>query len=185
MGPPIHAWMMRYEAKHKEFTDMAKATRNFQNIPKTLSERHQENQIFSNLSFDQVFVPSSIRREFEIDSPALKELVESYFGISLPHLTKYNFLKVSGNEIREGLFVFNENNPFEIEAVLAANDKYFLLCNKYHKIGYNHFLNSIEIEKTDFRTIFKLKDVGTKTYEKKFCDGSLYIIIETLDMIDM
>lgn len=41
MGPPILMWMMRYEAKHKFFTDAAKRTNNFVNITKTLSYEHQ------------------------------------------------------------------------------------------------------------------------------------------------
>lgn len=42
MGPVIHNWMMRFEAKHNEFTNMAKRTSNFRNITKTLADRHQQ-----------------------------------------------------------------------------------------------------------------------------------------------
>lgn len=41
MGPVIHMWMMRFESKHKYFTDLAKKTNNFINLTKSLSIRHQ------------------------------------------------------------------------------------------------------------------------------------------------
>ena len=40
-GPPIRSWAMRFEAKHQQFKHIPKVTKNFKNLPKTLSERHQ------------------------------------------------------------------------------------------------------------------------------------------------
>lgn len=39
--PLIRAWAMRFEAKHQQFKNIPKITKNFKNLPKTLSERHQ------------------------------------------------------------------------------------------------------------------------------------------------
>lgn len=40
-GPTVRAWAMRFEAKHQTFKKIPKVTKNFKNLPKTLSERHQ------------------------------------------------------------------------------------------------------------------------------------------------
>ena len=40
-GPLVRAWAMRFEAKHQQFKQIPKITKNFRNLPKTLSERHQ------------------------------------------------------------------------------------------------------------------------------------------------
>lgn len=40
-GPPIRSWAMRFETKHQQFKHIPKVTKNFKNLPKTLSERHQ------------------------------------------------------------------------------------------------------------------------------------------------
>lgn len=58
MGPPIHTTMMRIEAKHKIFTDLARKTQNFMNITKTLANRHQEHTCQSKFNFsDQIEIP--------------------------------------------------------------------------------------------------------------------------------
>lgn len=96
-----------------------------------------------------------------------------------------NFLSASGNEIRKGLFIFKDKKPFEIEAILSAERDYYLICNDYEIVGYDKFLNSIEIKKTEFSSFLKLNVVKQKTYEKKCCNQSLFIIIETLDLVDI
>jgi hypothetical protein len=43
-GPLRHQWCMRFEAAHCRFKHMASVVKNFQNIPRTLSYRHQSLQ---------------------------------------------------------------------------------------------------------------------------------------------
>lgn len=40
-GPLVRTWAMRFEAKHQQFKQIPKITKNFRNLPKTLTERHQ------------------------------------------------------------------------------------------------------------------------------------------------
>lgn len=40
-GPTVRAWAMRFEAKHQTFKKIPKVTKDYKNLPKTLSERHQ------------------------------------------------------------------------------------------------------------------------------------------------
>ena len=46
VGPLIHVWCMRYEAKHDYFCQIANNCRNFKNICKTVAKRHQINQMY-------------------------------------------------------------------------------------------------------------------------------------------
>ena len=40
-GPVVRVWAMRFEAKHQQLKKIPKTTKNFKNLPKTSSERHQ------------------------------------------------------------------------------------------------------------------------------------------------
>lgn len=40
-GPLIRFWTMRFESKHSFFKNVIRHTRNFKNVPKTFTERHQ------------------------------------------------------------------------------------------------------------------------------------------------
>ena len=46
IGPLIHVWCMRYEAKHEYFSRVADAVRNYKNICKSLAKRHQVMQAY-------------------------------------------------------------------------------------------------------------------------------------------
>lgn len=50
-GPLVRSWMMRFEAKHQFCTNVAKKTKNFRNIAKTIADRHQ-NFICQRKNFD-------------------------------------------------------------------------------------------------------------------------------------
>ncbi|XP_037558443.1 uncharacterized protein LOC119435796 [Dermacentor silvarum] len=45
-GPLCHVWTMRFEGKHQYFKQCIRSSRNFKNVTKTLSERHQLYQSF-------------------------------------------------------------------------------------------------------------------------------------------
>lgn len=45
-GPLCHVWTMRFESKHQYFKECIRSVRNYKNVTKTLSERHQLFQSF-------------------------------------------------------------------------------------------------------------------------------------------
>jgi len=57
-GPLIRTWTMRFESKHSYFKRCIRASKNFRNITKSLSERHQLLQAFQ--SRGNVFSPELI-----------------------------------------------------------------------------------------------------------------------------
>lgn len=60
-GPLVRSWMMRFEAKHQFCTSVAKKTKNYRNIAKTIADRHQ-NFICQGKSFNalDIFLRSVI-----------------------------------------------------------------------------------------------------------------------------
>uniref|UniRef100_L7LXC8 Uncharacterized protein n=1 Tax=Rhipicephalus pulchellus TaxID=72859 RepID=L7LXC8_RHIPC len=58
-GPLCHVWTMKFESKHKYFKECIRSVRNYKNVTKTLSERHQLYQSF--LAARGLF---SVAREF-------------------------------------------------------------------------------------------------------------------------
>ncbi|KAJ8017637.1 hypothetical protein HOLleu_44812 [Holothuria leucospilota] len=50
VGPLIHVWCMRYEAKHDYFCQVAESSRNFKNICKTVAKKHQISQMYHFIS---------------------------------------------------------------------------------------------------------------------------------------
>lgn len=57
IGPIIHTWSMRFEAKQKYFNKMSSGSGNYINICKSLSQRHQQMiaQKIKTMSFEENF----------------------------------------------------------------------------------------------------------------------------------
>lgn len=186
VGPLIHAWMMRFESKHKVFTDFVHLSCNYKNISYTLAKRHQAKICKSN------------QRTFKIAPEISKSTYDITKSPHFNHYKSYLFQAVGGEnnvcglkfifdgslEYRTGLILIEENEPFEILHVLSSNFRYFVLCIKFKILQFEKSLNSIEIEKVDGS--YKLFDISQiksyKTYDKVFCQQRMYIIANTLDV---
>lgn len=184
MGPPINHWMMRGEAKNKQFTDLAKATNNFQNLSKTLATKHQELQISSNFLFKFTLEPSKTCSEINVALSPFQQLLFDYFGGDVPKLTQYTFLRSPGNIMKTGVLVFFDKKPFEIVTIFSTDGLFYSICTEYANIGYDIFLHSMKIEKTDIHCVLKFSEIEEKTHDKIFCNQSFFVIIETIDMIN-
>lgn len=81
MGPLIHFWMMRFESKHKYFTQLARSTNNYVNIAKTLAHKHQAMICHTNFDFDTIEYSKIITR-FTKSSKfnEYKEIATRYFS---------------------------------------------------------------------------------------------------------
>lgn len=83
-GPLIRLWTMRFESKHGYFKRCARHLKNFKNICRTLSERHQLYQAYlsAGLGYDQVLqVKDSCVFYQSLYSDAIKNAVRE-FGFS-------------------------------------------------------------------------------------------------------
>lgn len=177
---------MRYEAKHKNFTDMGRLTCNFKNTPMSFSVKHQ-----IHLSVQGNGFTDNISKSKTVYNVAKTENYEqfSFVLLSLDSNTPIEglkFLSYNSNEFRTGLMIINEKKIYEILHVLFKLNEYFLVCQPYSILGYNIDLNSVEIEKeTDFCNcqIFNIKHLKNKrTYDKIYANKKQFIIALTLDI---
>lgn len=187
MGPLRYSSMMRYESKHKFFTDTANKTNNFRNICKTLAETHQAYICTQTNSFENIIEPSKKKchvtkcSEFEKYRLALEHFPE--FCDS----TAYFFLKRNGILCRKGFLIMYEHKICEIVYILNSNSSpdFYLLCQIYDMVRFDSSFNSIQIKKT--KTCpenFKIINVNnlSASFEKKHCNRSFHVMMENLEM---
>lgn len=172
MGPPISSWMMRFEAKHQQFTDIARKTKNFKNITKSLAVAHQENVLRPEMYIEPSIQPSKINSKYFFGS----QFERDYFD-GKADIIEHKFLYYSSTLFKKGLFIWVKNQPYEIDAVVSHENDFFVICNGYEVIAFSNFFNSIEINKRMnlVSEIFNLNDITKITFEKKFCNQTMIV----------
>lgn len=190
MGPLRKMWMMRYESKHKFFTDTAKKTNNFINITKSLAQAHQTYKATKINTYSDAIEPSKNSHHLCEDSDFV--LYSAYFsneseGFDVQSAVVLNFLKINPNMYRKGLMIINETKISEIIYVLRCNLEYFLVCHSYNVIRFESSLNSFEIKKAETGSLHMLniKQLTIDgTFEKKIARHSIYVIAENLEVFN-
>lgn len=84
---------------------------------------------------------------------------------------------------RKGFFIIFECKFIEIEDIYLINNKEYFVCSEWNKIGFNNFINSVQIEKTESteKILVCYDDLKLKqVFERKFIDQKSFIIAETL-----
>lgn len=187
MGPPRLMWMMRYESKHKFFTDAAKKTNNFINITKSLAETCQNYMSTKINSYCDDFEPSkkcyNISRDtnYQFYSTFLKEIRE----FDLNSCVVLNFLKINSNMYRKGFMIIFKKRISEIIYVLRSGSDYFLVCRLYDVVKFEASMNSFKIKKTDPETlqVLNMKELLIhSSFEKKNSQNSIFIIADSLEV---
>lgn len=184
MGPLVHSWMMRMEAKHKVFTDMVRQTNNFRNLPKTLAHRHQEYICNRTDSYSNQVKQS----KSEYDITATKNYEPYRF--CLPKNEKLNalkFLDCNSIQYRAGLMIIIKDDAiYEIIHIFRFKDNFVLLCHPYILVGFVSRFNSIEIRKDlsyAKSCMIPICDLrNKKTYEKIVMHDKYFIIADTLNV---
>lgn len=135
MGPIENLQMMRGDAKHQPFAQYAKRCKNYRNISKTLSIKHQEilaakwnkntytDKVDSSKRMQKVEKNGEFLEEFEKHST----LFNSHFGKDRDHVMLINYLNVNSFILRKSLFVIFGNIMYRIDAVLKCKNSFFLL----------------------------------------------------------
>lgn len=116
IGPLIHYWTIRFEAKHGFLKSAAHKTKNFVNIGKTLAKKHQET--FSHKKFaTDVIVFSKVNTDFKKCNHEKDYSDQIALFISLNGLKVLKFAKYNSFEYRKGLMIISEGNLFGIDLV--------------------------------------------------------------------
>lgn len=184
VGPLIHFWMMRAEAKHKVFTDMIARTNNYRNLPLTLANQHQE--IFCNKI-------DSYSNKIELSKTKYNIIKASdyeRYKFCLPQnegLFALKFLTYNSREYRPGLIIIlNGDIIYEIIHILQIENEIVLLCHPYIIVGFISSFNSIEIRKDPSYQNSRMIPIhgleNQKTYGKIVVHDKRFIIADTLDV---
>lgn len=182
MGPLIHMWAMRMEAKHKEFTRIANNMNCYKNITETLATRYQQKACLKDDMFEDKIVLSQRKTKLR-NSPHFDAYKQSnFFNESFDECDTHDFLKVNAFEYRKGFVLFHDNSVVEISEILNVNNDFFFICSLLKINEFDEHLNSIEIINTSEYKLITLAGNWPKPYEKKQLKNKKFIIADTLDV---
>lgn len=179
MGPVIHTSTMRFEGKHKTFTDFAKKTNNFINITKTLTEKHQQNQLAVGFTYEDSIVASKKQKPVRgVQSIEIFKSVDD----ELNETRELNFLHFNNYTYRPGKLIIYNNQLNKILHVVSYRDQYWFICTLCRKIKYNNFCNSIEFDvNANLLNLINLNDLENKcAYNVVKIKDVTYVKCETL-----
>lgn len=188
LGPVIYFWMMRFESKHKFFTDIGNATYNFVNISKTLAERHQQH-IFVNPFSLNIVENSRISKQFLQDEKfgICASAVIDLFGSVSEEMESIRFFEYNNYRYEEGTLIIEDFNVFEIFIILAFGGKNYLVCHRYDFVKFDKIFNSIQIKKNNGNLVIKnyMELKNKKNYEKIVLkNDTIHIIADTLNVFN-
>lgn len=189
VGPLKHLSMMRFESKHKFFTDAAKSTQCFINIRKSLAFKHQEQICLKKYSIENVISESKRDKAPDVEFKFKFEAFLNSDGVDLENLDILPFLDFNSYRYQNGLFLIKNKLIYQIISVLRRNGDYSFLCEIYKTKTYDESLNSIEIVKYSLEqhlAHIKLSELPNKqTFSSIACNSKIYIIAENLSVFEL
>ena len=152
IGPLLHVWCMRYEAKHDYFGRVAESVRNYKNICKSLAKKHQTALTFhlqSNHPLECLEVgPGSSLLLSDLDENIGKIVQEKIQVMELfTEVFDANWVKVCGTHYQSSLLVCHDVGELplfgQIQHIIVYNNNIFfvllLLDTLYHNSHYHAF----------------------------------------------
>lgn len=190
MGPVIHSWMMRYESKHKTFTDVGKDTHNFINLASTLAKEHQmqlcnkKKLIRDNISASKRCKLFAVCYELHKYTRILEASVPN---VDLDDLRVLDFVNWNSFQYRKGLLIINTNKLFEIIFIVSMNNDFQLFCRPYELVKFDEKFNSIEIAAKEHSEneciLLRIDEMeNKKSFDKVVCNKRMYIMSTSLDV---
>lgn len=130
VGPILHMWCMRYEAKHKFFKTQIKS---FKNITKTLAKKHQSWMAMHWESFSQYRLTLGPGKMMELSGLKGGMDIASKLGVEISELVySVKWIKHHGTEYRPDLIICTEvacEMPVFCKIrTIAVKDENVLLC---------------------------------------------------------
>jgi len=141
IGPLVHVWSMRYEAKHKFFKSSLK---NFKNITKSLAKKHQIAVAYHWESLSTKGIESGPVKSKTLTDVENGDLIREHFQIDMSSdIHETTWVKHNGVEYHTGLVVctdvVNDMPVFmKIICIFLRNDVFFLV-SEMETIFVEHF----------------------------------------------
>lgn len=184
IGPILHVWCMRFEAKHNFFK---RSVKNFKNVTKTMVSAHQSHMAFNWESFNfERFTHGPIHVE-RLSSLEGYEVICQTLNLSSNvdvHIT--NWIKYFGTEYHAGLFVccgIESDMPSfkKIINMIVKDGCGYLVLREVVTLGFDEHYSAFCIEESPCP--FHLANVAElfhyKPYDKQFSyysNGNVYIV---------
>lgn len=162
IGPLIHCWCMRYEAKHNVFKKQLKS---FKNITKTLAKKHQCQMAYIWQTFDpnaMKFGPGKMvpLNEMEVGAEMAGKLNVSTWTKVL----NVKWVKHCGNTYRSGLAVCvqvqNDMPVFHVIQNIVIKDEHILLITTALKtLCLDEHIHAYKVADTEAPYVLEIKDI--------------------------
>lgn len=191
MGPITDLQMMRGDAKHQTFTQLAKNTKCYVNICKTLSDKHQErmeSELRTNTFSDQIqtsktFKPAMINGKLITELESYKQIFSEHFHNKSDTIVR-DFLIANSFRFQKGLFVLLKDQIYQIDAILQHEKQITFLCTLFIAVKFHKFGNFFQVNKSKKQLPLKYSDLKCKrSFEGKLLNGGIHIIADNLDML--
>ncbi len=183
IGPLIHCWCMRYEAKYNVFKKQLKS---FKNITKTLAKKHHCQMAYIWQTFDpnaMKFGPGKmvLLNEMEVGAEMAGKLNVSTWTKVL----NVKWVKHCGNTYRSGLAVCvqvqNDMPVFHVIQNIVIKDEHILLITTALKtLCLDEHIHAYKVADTEAPYVLEIKDI---LHHKLFdilisygCDSDLFIV---------
>ncbi|KAK0138637.1 hypothetical protein N1851_024825 [Merluccius polli] len=173
IGPLLHVWCMRFEAKHHFFK---RSVKNFKNITKALMNQHQRQLAYHWENFDfQRFEFGPVKKK-NIDSLEGGDVLSSVFNVNAYcEVSTTNWVKNYGTEYQIGMFVCtgtNMEDPIfrKITNIIVHNEQAFILTCRVDTLYFDDHFNAYCInERADSFSVFPVMElIYYRPYDKQF-----------------
>ncbi|XP_028451665.1 uncharacterized protein LOC114566987 isoform X3 [Perca flavescens] len=186
IGPLIHIWTMKLEAKHKFFKDCVK---NFKNLTVSLAKKHQFAVAYHWECLTSKAVESGPVKLCLLETLEYAEDISAYLHIDTQATVNLTNWVNCGVEYRVGLFVCtstDENMPVfsKLTSIILHNGKVVFVLVEHETCFHDHF-HSFQISESIPRKVLVLERDRLKHF-KSFdaqmsygCDSHFYVVLES------
>lgn len=165
MGPPIYYWCMRFEAKHKYFKRIVKKINNYNNLCKTLSDRHQRDVMYKICQKNFAVLFSSPEGTIKkISSLPHSQIITDSLQVTPRTLIKIiKWVKRFSIKYRPNFFLFHAVDELSFPIFLKIvfmfiyEDEYYFLGEVFKTLSYEKNLHSYSIVTSQEYLVMLLK----------------------------
>ncbi|XP_033101221.1 uncharacterized protein LOC117104479 [Anneissia japonica] len=168
IGPLLHVWCMRYEAKHEYFCRVADTARNFKNICKTVAKQHQMTQIYQ-LKSDQPLENLEVGPGLSILCSYLEEICVETVVETIPGVTRFteifsaNWVNLCGTIYQPLLLLCYDVKELpmfgQIQHILIYQENVYFVLQVWETLNYNSHYHAFSI-KTKHPLCYVVKSQG-------------------------
>ena len=186
IGPVLHFWAMRFEAKHRFFKNTVK---NFKNITKSLARTHQMSIAFHWESLPFKSIISGPLKTVELANMRNGEIIADNLNFDIDtEVEVVSWITCFGTEYRPDLMlcskIENDHPVFcQIKDILLVGEDYFLITEEFETLGFAaHFHSYHVLERKERKTLLFKVDLLLfyKPFDLQtsygFAENDLYIV---------